>query len=783
MEKNQEGAVNQPFSRTTSNSFVSPSQYVLIESAPIESDRAVLIRIRDFVAGSQQETTASGIPSLIDPFLTTLTKDKKALLECNDFLWKTVLQRFGLETSGPLGQPQRLPKKVIIQLQNTLRRLRDPSDTTSLRPTEHVEIQVAWHLRRIQQTKDVSLWVKSILALQCLSLPATYSTYVDTFLQKFISPKAEYIWETLTVNEHLLWSSRRRIELYATQQKLLAEVKKPEPAIIQLATPPCTGKTLMAAGLMTASPSMTLVFCCISPGVYLHVARLLYHLGIWPTFIFGDRKIEPNFKISRVSWDPRMLTPASQYLKTVIPTARAFIVDFNLCHWFLRQLDPTKDILLFLDEPTMGADGCEAFVHVPALLATILKSEHLPAKVVLSSATLPSAEDMVPLIAPWHRKYPDGRVVRIDDAILTSSISLVSMETGHLELPHASCETIHDLSRLISRIGSDIVLLKAYSGLAVHLMREAHKVVYGTCPTFEDAGISWKDLEIMSLRRYAIYMLEAVSRDFRQEFCAWKPRVPTFPCLDISKIALEFSPYVPGQTLIVSRTTEVLARSIVDPLIAERKLRHLEGALQQEVQSKKMFEEQSKKIKDKEERQMYDESQEFHRAVQFVPDELVIHTAAHLRRYGGDGAQKRFPKEFIRRPPPSGIVRQVLNAKAEEWLKHSFLAGVMYTDVRMHTQTSSLVGLMEASLMDGIPIAAVDRSFSYGVNVPASNVVINEDAAEDMSYNSIVQFINRVARLAGTDAGRAFLCKLAMQKLLNGDDGQEARVLHEAMMK
>ena len=769
------------FHRTSSNSFITSAQYKLLETIPEESDRHVLGHIQTFLA-NEKDKASSSCPSLIDPFTTTLKKD--VLTKCHVFLWLTVLKRFGHVSLDPV-RPSPLPKKAVIQLDNTLRRLRTATDPTPIRSTEPIEVQAAWYMRSIAKSlaKDR---VSAILCLRSLPISDVMRPEVDRLLALTVEPQAESLWECLLENEHLLWNHRgRSFHLYKTQQDLLRAVSKDGPCLVELASPPSTGKTVMAAGLALAMPESVLVFCCVSPGVYLHVARLLFYLQISPTFVYGAHEIEPNFKISRVSWKRATASVGvDQYLGTLLKQkARAFIVDLNLCRWFLENLPVPRDrVILFLDEPTMGADGTVAFAHVPRLIASIMSSAALPSKLILSSATLPSHKQCLPLIRPWLDQYGVGAdVTRIDDPILTSSISLVSMETGQIVLPHATVTSPQDLDRLVDKIFQDVVLLKAYSGLSILLMRQAYvDVLQKPVPTFLEAGLSTQHFSLASIRQYACHLLRHVG--YVPAFLQWQPAHSSFPPLCVDGLALGFSPHVPGQTLIVSSHTKELAQQVVEPLIVSSKIRHLEQMLKKEMMTEKSFADQSKKMKDPEERRIFEQDQEFSPRVKFVPDDLVVHTVAHIRRHGGDDSLKTFPKEFIRRPPASSVVRFILNTSTEDWLKHAFLAGVMYTDVRLFTDAnSSMATLMEASLLDGIPIAVVDTSFTYGVNVPCSNVVVLEESAKTMSRNSLIQFVNRVSRCGKTHGGKAFLCETAMTKLLGEDDGMEATTLQQAM--
>jgi hypothetical protein len=387
------------------------------------------------------------------------------------------------------------------------------------------------------------------------------------------------------------------------------------------------------------------------------------------------------------------------------------------------------------------------------------------------------------LTEAWDNQYPTGRRLRLDQAILTSSISVIESETGHLVLPHTVCSTAEELREIVERMDHDIVSLKAYSGPAAVMMRAAYRAVYEgkPPPTFSEAGLNTEDLTLGSVRRYIKYLLLRVCDDFRPAFLTWRPVQAPYPPVSIEGIALEFSPHVPGQTLLAGTDTEKLAHDIVRPLIAERTLRALEHTLRREEATVKAAQDMASKIKDPEERLDYEQSQEFRTPPQFIPDELIIHTTAHLRKYRGDVGS--FPKEFLRRQPPVRTIRKVMDLNTPEWMKHALLAGVVYTDVKLHTDsTNAFVAMIETSLLDAVPVAVVDSTFTYGINVPASNVIVTPDFADKASRNTLIQYINRVSRTGShSHNGKAFLCRSAILKLFGKDD-TEAVTLHLAVL-
>lgn len=821
--------------RTTSNSCVNGRQYRLIETAPPASDRAVLSAIKGHLSDRQEQGNAVFV-SLIDPFYVT-TKSAEALSAVHRRIWDMVLVRFGLDASttkpatktdggkSSKGNKKQapLPKSVSIQMENLVRRLRSPTDTAPLRAGEGVEVHLAWHLARVlKPTTHVSDYVSSLRSLETIlkalelhfrKMSATdaapwgsVSTQILEDVRRRISAgqteqRLEASCDFLCRNEYLLGHKASTVcvgdagvSLYESQTELLRVMRSSTPVLVEYATPPSTGKSLMAGGLVLARPKDRIVFACVVPGVYLHVARLWYHLGAYPTFVFGDRHIEPSFRISRVDWQPNLnRETAQEYLRTTLASARCFVCDLNLLEWFVGLLDPLTTVV-FLDEPTIGLDGCEAFAHVPGLIAKFFQSPSLPSRVVVSSATLPSSDGMKCLTSSWKRLYPAGKVERIDPTLLTSSITIIASESGHIVLPHALCESRQDVLALLDEMDSDIVMLKSYSGSAALMMRRAYRSLFHEAPpTFRSAGLDAATMGIVDIRRYVKHLLRAVLAKASDDgtlraFLQWMPAEPPFPAVALNTLALGLSPYVPGQTLVaVAGDTGTVALDIVRPLIEEMSTRSIEGAIRHNETAERAFADRASKITDPAERLDFEQSAEWGSGgTSIVPDHLVVHSIEHLRRYAPDARAGTFPKTFYRRQPPKSTVRRVLDLNCPDWVKLSFLSGVVHTDVRLHADSSSvLTGMTEEALLDAVPVAVVDSNFVYGINTPASNVLVTEEFARTASRNSIVQLTNRVNRSAGkSHNGRAFLCEAAIRQLFSPtveERNREARALQNAV--
>ena len=734
----------------STNAQVTAGQYKLVERAPNGTDRQMLTVLRKVLEGVPLVDKPA---SLIDPLLTTLS-EKPALRDAvHMHLWGRVLHAFGHtgEPQPPL--PPKLQKKVVIQVTNLLKRM--PKAEDGARTSDPIEVRVAHATSVLRGCKTIPDLFAALMEVRKLPyVPhACVRKHLDDMVSKILAKYNEKLWDHALLNEYTI-SKPISMDLYGPQRRFVDVLREGRPTCMELATPPNSGKTFLAGALPMICPTKTIVFCCTIPSVYLHVARLWYFQRAWPTFVYGQRKVEPNFKMTRETWDPSKAAkvPLTKFIDTI--KARAFVVDLNLCGWFISHLDPANTVL-FIDEVTVGLDGCEAFAHAPKQLCEVLRSPKLPHVTILSSATLPPASYLAPI---WEGRSGDR--VRIAEPVLTSSISLIESATGKLLVPHDYVEG--DLDE------TDPVWLKTYSGPIVAAMRKSTNI------TFEQAGVpvSLKSFGLGAIRKYAWFLLKRGIRPSLRE------DAPRFPPLDVREMATGMSHHLPGQTLIVSDTPSEIAHAIMAPLIKNKRLKDLDGVLASQQARADQVAALEEKIKDPTERAEFVAAQEHTTPSTFVTPEDVIHSPEHLRK---NGSLANFPRAFLRGQPTPWFVRRVLRVTSTETEKHMLLSGCVFLDKRLVTDaTSDLMDMYETAVDDKVPLVSVDALFTYGRNSPASAVVIPDDFARHASRNTIVQFLNRVCRSSSNaHNGKCFLGAVAMAKLFGEETHEEGRRLVE----
>jgi hypothetical protein len=149
-----------------------------------------------------------------------------------------------------------------------------------------------------------------------------------------------------------------------------------------------------------AQNRVRLVFVCNIDSVRLEVARYLFHTGI--TFgVVGYKFREKKSTRSESDWYIRNSELCGEKEPTVLISGPEFASDV------IRSLENNgEEVILFLDEPTVGADTWNSF----ALRANAKLLANLPKRTILSTATFPNYEDIKCVFDIYRSKFPHGKI-------------------------------------------------------------------------------------------------------------------------------------------------------------------------------------------------------------------------------------------------------------------------------------------------------------------------------------------------------------------------------------
>ena len=208
--------------------------------------------------------------------------------------------------------------------------------------------------------------------------------------------------------------------------------------LILYSAPTGTGKTLTPLAL---SKNYSVLFVCAARHVGLALAKSAISVGRKVAFAFGCSSAD----------DIRLHYSAASVYSTHPRTGKIWKVDNSvgdkvqimicdvksyLCAmYYMRTFNPVDNLLTFWDEPTIGLDSESHPLHEHIHKVW---SENIVPNVVLSSATLPSTEEIRGTVADFERRFScagECRVTTISSHDCKKTIPLID-KGGFSVMPH-----------------------------------------------------------------------------------------------------------------------------------------------------------------------------------------------------------------------------------------------------------------------------------------------------------------------------------------------------------
>ena len=234
------------------------------------------------------------------------------------------------------------------------------------------------------------------------------------------------------------------LRLFDHQRQLFSHFKRgTNPRFIMYVAPTGTGKTLSPLGLIS---EYVVIFMCAARHVGLALARAAVDQSHAVAFAFGCETADDvrlhfgaakHFVRDRRTGGIRHVdNAAGDKVKLMICDVLSYSIAMN----YLLEFNDASKIIWYWDEPTMTLDHEDHPCH--ELISNNWRDNKVP-NVVLSSATLPSAADLAPVIAAFGAKFPDHEVHSVVSHDCRKSIALIDR--------HGFASTTHYLLQLRGR--------------------------------------------------------------------------------------------------------------------------------------------------------------------------------------------------------------------------------------------------------------------------------------------------------------------------------------------
>lgn len=292
--------------------------------------------------------------------------------------------------------------------------------------------------------KDKAQWLRPYYALRTLrnravaGLHETLSESIETLvntLDKEVNVE-DLILGAGTImerNDHLLRHADD--QLFEHQRLLLEACADRSPRLILLTAPTGTGKTVSPVGV---SEIRKVVFVCAARHVGLALAKLAVSLEKKVAFAFGCTTAE-DIRLHYYSATDCIRDRRSGRIVKVDNSAgesvEIMICDVRSCtvaSEYMLQFNTPESLVLYWDEPTIALDYKEHPCH--SIIQQVWSENRIPT-IVMSSATLPSPQELEPTINDFRDKFPGAGVLPIASHECRKSIPLHG-RNGELIMPH-----------------------------------------------------------------------------------------------------------------------------------------------------------------------------------------------------------------------------------------------------------------------------------------------------------------------------------------------------------
>lgn len=207
------------------------------------------------------------------------------------------------------------------------------------------------------------------------------------------------------------------------------------PKLILYTAPTGTGKTLSPIGL---SEQYRIIFVCVARHIGLALAKSAISMEKKVAFAFGCESAADirlhyfsaiDFTRDKRSGGIRKVdNSVGDNVEIMVCDVQSYITAMH----YMLAFNRAEKIITYWDEPTITLDSQEHALH-----STIHKNwtENQIPTMVLSCATLPTADELQPVFADFRCKFEDADVLTITSYDCRKSIPILD-KSGYCVLPH-----------------------------------------------------------------------------------------------------------------------------------------------------------------------------------------------------------------------------------------------------------------------------------------------------------------------------------------------------------
>ena len=351
-------------------------------------------------------------------------------------------------------------------------------------------------------------------------------------------------------------------QLYEHQKELFTVVKSPGPKIILYQAPTGTGKTISPIGLACKHK---VIFVCAAKHVGLQLAKACVNMSIPLAIAFGcndpgdirlhynaAKDIVKNYKTGGIF---RVDNTVGDKVEVIVCDVQSYLSAMN----YMCAFNAPHDIITYWDEPTISLDYDDHEFH------TILQknwNDNIIPNMVLSSATLPNEQDILPVIQKFRSTFSGCTVYNIVSHDCKKTIPIIDVN-GVVCLPHILYTTKEKLLACVRHCLSYKTLLRHFDIqeiIAFIRFVEKHKYITQDRYKLKHYFEEFEDITVVNIKLYYLALLKHLSKKWNVVAEAYKekisPRLDSTICITTS----DAHTLTDGPTIYIADDVELIAK-------------------------------------------------------------------------------------------------------------------------------------------------------------------------------------------------------------------------------
>jgi hypothetical protein len=476
----------------------------------------------------------------------------------------------------------------------------------------------------------------------------------------------------------------------------------------------------------------------------------------------------------------------------------------------VELLQKSSNYILFLDEPTVGADQPDDPVTREVVKIMMLA----PEKTILSSATLPEEHEIPEIINNFKSKHQGANVFTVYSKEAMIGCEVINFD-GSIIAPHNNCKSVDELKFIVQQLKTKSFIDRLYTAPVVYKIRQRMidhgiKDVIDMEKHFSDIGILCQS----EIQKVAIQILEQListgddkliedvckplglieikdekvkedldldsdsDSDLGFEWDNSSDSSIKDQSYDLDKMFTTQAHKFLGQTLVATsdplqfaldKSKEFFEQVGLNETSASRIISKYEQAVEKYNMSIQKLE----YIKDEDEKsKRLQELEEYGKPEIEFSNYLRINTRYHLAKYAKNMMDKVNGK-LLRGLYP--LEHLPLNMNVPDRLMLLLFAGVGIYSPGHHYIDPIYTDTVLTLASDGqLAFMISDDNICYGANYPFSHVIIDEDIAKTHSINTIFQLAGRSGRVGESWVAYAHIGHFTSDRVMNyihGTDG------------